>query len=112
MDQTGVYVIPSTDTTYEKKGSKQVNVIAKDDRRAYTLVVSSSCNGDLLPFQQVWSGKSCKSCPSQTAAKQTEADTCGFDFTWANSGTSHYSTLATMKQVSENDRDHYRCFFY
>jgi hypothetical protein len=76
-------------------------VAGQDEKRAYTLCVASTPAGDILPFQQVWSGKTKKALPAATAGGMTEAMELGFDFAVANSPkkTSHYSTLGSMKQV-------------
>ena len=102
MDQTGVYVIPGDNFTYEERGKKQVVLVGKDEKRAYTLVVATSCDGDILPFQQVWGGATIRSCPSDDANGIEEARNLSFDFTFANSPKrgSHFSTLKTMKEVS------------
>lgn len=101
MDQTGVYLVPGNNVTYNDKGAKQVNIASKDEKRAYTLVVASSCTGNMLPFQQVWSGASAKSCPTGNADGMEEALARGFHFTFAKSDkkSSHFSTLKTMIEV-------------
>ncbi|EGO28001.1 hypothetical protein SERLADRAFT_435774 [Serpula lacrymans var. lacrymans S7.9] len=103
MDQTGVYLVPGNNVTFNDRGAKQVNIASKDEKRAYTLVVASSCAGDLLPFQQVWSGASVKSCPTGNAKGMEEALDRGFHFTFANSPkkTSHFSTFKTMVEWME-----------
>lgn len=53
MDQMGNVIVPGNNTTYEKKGSKQVDVAFKDEKRASTLTVATTCAGDILPFQQI-----------------------------------------------------------
>ncbi|KAL1697939.1 hypothetical protein EV121DRAFT_165119, partial [Schizophyllum commune] len=50
LDQLGNYVLPSNSFTYEEKGAKQVDVVAKDEKHTYTLVVASSAAGDFLPI--------------------------------------------------------------
>lgn len=102
MDQTGVILIPGDNYTYEEKASTQVEIVGKDEKRAFTLVVATSCGGDVLPFQQVWGGATKKSCPSDNADGMDEALKLGFDFTPARSAKkgSHFSTLKTMKEVS------------
>lgn len=50
MDQTGIILIPGADSTYETKGVKQVHLLGKNEKRAFTLAVASSCEGDVLPF--------------------------------------------------------------
>jgi hypothetical protein len=103
MDQIGVYILPNSGYTFEKRGSDQVNIVANGEKRAYTLLVASSADGDFLPFQQVWSGATNRSLPSRRAPRMEEARERGFDFTFAKSEKnkgSHYSTLKTMKEVS------------
>jgi hypothetical protein len=91
--------MPGNNYTYEQIGSSQVNIHGKDEKRAYTLVVSSSCAGDFLPFQHVWSGASTRSLPRASAPRMSEARAAGFHFAFANKDSSHYSTFETMKQV-------------
>jgi hypothetical protein len=76
--------------------------VAKDEKRAYTLLVASTADGDFLPFQQVWAGATERSLPSRHAPRMQDALERGFDFTFAKSTkkTSHFSTLKTMKEVS------------
>jgi hypothetical protein len=108
MDQIGVYILPNSGYTFEKRGSEQIDIITKDEKRAYTLLVASSADGDFLPFQQVWSGATNRSVPSDRAPHMAEARERGFDFTFAKSEKnkgSHYSTLKTMKEV----RNAHRC---
>ena len=107
MDQIGVYILPNSGYTFEKHGSDQVDIVAKGEKRAYTLLVASSADGDFLPFQQVWSGATNRSVPSDGAPRIEEARERGFDFTFAKSEKnkgSHYSTLKTMKEVSNANR--------
>jgi hypothetical protein len=56
FDQIGVYILPSNGTTFEQHRSEQVDILVKDEKCAYTLLVASSVDGDFLPFQQVWVG--------------------------------------------------------
>jgi hypothetical protein len=56
FNQIRVYILPSNGTTFEQCGSEQVNILAKDEKHAYTLLVASSADGNFLPFQQVWAG--------------------------------------------------------
>ena len=107
MDQTGKYLMGTKDKTYNKRGSKQIDLAAKDEKRAYTLCVSTTANGDVLPFQQVWSGKTRSSLPKDDADGMSEAKELGFDFACAASDkkTSHFSTLKTMKEVRVHHTD-------
>lgn len=101
FDQIGNYVLPSSGTTFAEHGSRQVDIIAKDEKRAYTLLVASTPEGTFLPFQQVWAGVSPQSLPSANARGMTEAVASSFDFafTKSNKHGSHFSTLKTMKEV-------------
>jgi len=106
MDQTGVIIFMTSNTTYEQKGSRQVDIVGKDEKRAYTLCVASTPAGDILPFQQVWSGKTRQSLPSANADGIDEAnENLGFDFVTANSkkASSHFSTFKTMKGVGRHN---------
>ncbi|KIY64144.1 hypothetical protein CYLTODRAFT_472029 [Cylindrobasidium torrendii FP15055 ss-10] len=105
MDQQGMFILPNTSSTLEEAGSRQVDVQAKDEKRAFTVCVSSTADGDFLPFQSVWGGQSARSLPSESAAGMQEAKAYGFDFTFAKSETSkrsHFSTLKTMREYVEN----------
>lgn len=101
MDQLGLILLLANNTTYHEKGARQVNVVGKDEKRAYTLCVASTASGNILPFQQVWGGKSKLSLPRATAEGMKEAKENGFHFAFAESDkrTSHFSTLKTMKEV-------------
>jgi hypothetical protein len=98
MDQQGVTILIGNDRTYDKKGTKQVDIAARDERRAYTICVASTPAGTLLPFQQIWSGSTEGSLPVKSVRRSAEA--LGMHFTPAASKkqSSHFSTLKTMKE--------------
>jgi hypothetical protein len=107
MDQIGMYILPNSGYTFEKCRLQKVDIMAKDEKRACTLLVASSADGDFLPFQQVWSGTTNCSVPSDRAPHMVEAHERGFDFMFAKSEKnkgSHYSTLKTMKEVRNANR--------
>ncbi|KAF8983707.1 hypothetical protein BDQ17DRAFT_1168690, partial [Cyathus striatus] len=56
VNQMGIFLLPSNSHTFHDKEAKQVNAIVKDEKRAYTVLVASTADGDVLPFQQVWGG--------------------------------------------------------
>lgn len=78
-----------------------MDIVAKDEKRAFTLLVASTPDGTFLPFQQVWAGASAQSLPSANARGMAEACANGFNFAFAKSDKkgSHFSTLKTMKEV-------------
>ena len=103
MDQTEVIFVPAYKSTYERKGVRQVIAHEIDEKHVYMLCVSSTTVEDLLSFQQVCSGQSMKSTSANTTKGMQEVVSLGFHFTFAKSGSSHYSTVKTMKEVSRFD---------
>jgi hypothetical protein len=102
FDQIGNHILPSNGCTFNDRGAEQVDIVAKDEKRAFTLLVASTANGDFLPFQQVWAGALERSLLSKNAPQMQDALERGFDFAFVKSDTktSHVSTLKTMKEVS------------
>ncbi|CAK5275046.1 unnamed protein product [Mycena citricolor] len=100
-DQTGMYLLPNNSQTFEQRGAKQVSVVAKDEKRAYTLGIATACDGSILPLEQVWGGATNRSLPKATADGFADGKTRGFHFTFAASDkrTSHFSTIKTMKEL-------------
>ncbi|PBK77851.1 hypothetical protein ARMSODRAFT_1010486 [Armillaria solidipes] len=54
VDQIGVWVLPNNSYTFHEKGSRQVDVVAKDEKCCYMALTASTASGAFLPFQQVW----------------------------------------------------------
>ncbi|KAJ7084664.1 hypothetical protein C8R44DRAFT_894109 [Mycena epipterygia] len=100
MDQTGVLLLIANNKTYDEKGTRQVDIYGRDEKRAYTLAVASTPSGNILPFQQIWSGASKRSLPADDATGMAEAKALGFHFAFAKSKkkTSHFSTFKTMDE--------------
>lgn len=100
MDQTGVLILMSSGKTYEKSGSRQVDIAKHDEKRAYTVCVATTPTGTILPFQSVWSGQSSASLPTPAAPRYQDAINEGFHFAYAKSAkkTSHFSTYKTMTE--------------
>jgi|SRR5882762_7721982 len=55
-DQTLVIYSAGASETYAPKGSKQVEVVGKDEKQGFTVVVGISMSGDVLPFQAIYAG--------------------------------------------------------
>ncbi|KIK73435.1 hypothetical protein PAXRUDRAFT_178440, partial [Paxillus rubicundulus Ve08.2h10] len=110
FDQIGTYILPSNGSTWAEHGSHQVDIVAKDEKCAFTLLVASTPDGTFLPFQQVWAGASTQSLPSAKAPGMAKACAHGFDFAFAKSAKkgSHFSMLKTMKEWIENIFEPYR----
>ena len=109
FDQIRNHILPSNSCTFNDRGAEQVDTVAKDEKRAFTLLVASTADGGFLPFQQVWAGASVQSLPSQNAPWMQDAHDRGFNFVFSKSNkkTSHFSTLKTMKEVNFScDKSH------
>jgi hypothetical protein len=101
-DQTGVQYSAGAVETYAPIGSKQVEVIGKDEKRTFTLMVGISMSGEVLPFQAVYAGKTKGSLPTSVAPNYTKA-TKELKFRFESSGNNTYwSTMVTMQSYVTN----------
>lgn len=88
MDQTGVHLAPADSRTYEVKGAKQVSVICAEDKRQITACVASSLDGDLLPLQLIFQGKTDACHPSTNdAARKAQVHLTHSENHWSNQAT-------------------------
>ncbi len=94
IDQTGVVLVPgANDATYEIKRAKQVAIHGKEEKRAFTAVLSGSCKGKVLSVQSVWKGVTSVSLPTKNASQEAFAACSRFAF---NRDT-HWSSFTTTK---------------
>ena len=100
-DQTGVNYSAGAHETYAPTGSKQVEVVGKDEKRAFTLMVGISMSGEVLPFQAIYTGKTAQSLPAKNAPSYTRATELKFQFESSGNDT-YWSTLTTMKSYVTN----------
>lgn len=101
-DQTGVTYSASGLATWAPIGSKQVEVVGKDERRSFTLMVGISMSGEVLPFQAIYGGRSAASLPTGNAPSYLEA-TKELKFHLEYSGNDTYwSTMKTMRSYVTN----------
>ncbi|KAJ6525349.1 hypothetical protein B0H19DRAFT_861952, partial [Mycena capillaripes] len=84
-DQAGNYLLPASGHTFHDRGAKQVDVVAKDEKRPYTMMIASTAAGDFLPIQAVWAGKTGGSLPNADADGFQDAKDQGFFFPLAKS---------------------------
>jgi hypothetical protein len=91
MDQTGVHLAPVDSRTYEAKGSKEVKVIGAEDKRQITACVASSLDGDLLPLQLIFQGKT-SACHPPATPESVEAKVL------VTHSENHWSNQETMQQ--------------
>jgi hypothetical protein len=95
VDQTGVHLCPSDHRTYAEKGTKSVAVIGAEDKRQITACVASSMDGDLLPLQLIFEGKTTRCHPSQPSSIAEHH----FHITHSEN---HWSNATTMKDWVEH----------
>jgi hypothetical protein len=99
-DQTQVVYAQGSKLTWAPTGSRQVTVIGEDEKRAFTVTVSVSNSGTLLPFQAIYQGQSSKTCPSESAPDYGSAKAAGFRFESSKTKT-YWSTHETMHFLVE-----------
>jgi hypothetical protein len=80
---------------WNRQGKKQVATIGMDKKCAFTLVLSISTSGELLPMQTIFFGQTEASCPNKGAHCYAEAEKRGFKFEPSHS-TTYWSTQAMM----------------
>ncbi|KIM89788.1 hypothetical protein PILCRDRAFT_94971 [Piloderma croceum F 1598] len=105
LDQTQVVYAQGSKLTWAKTGSRQVTVIGEDEKRAFTVLVSVSNSGELLPFQAIYQGYSTKTCPAASAKDYDAATEAGFRFEFSKSKTywSTQETMCTFKSIRQID---------
>ncbi|KAF6760603.1 hypothetical protein DFP72DRAFT_764170, partial [Ephemerocybe angulata] len=86
--------------TWAEKGSKQVAAVGLEEKRAFTVMVSVSSDGQVLPFQSIYEGKTEKVVPSASAPYRRECDEIGCCFEHSRSST-YWSNQLTMKLFVE-----------
>jgi hypothetical protein len=82
--------------TWTEKGSEQVTLVGAEEKRAFTVMVSVTSEGKLLPFQAIYQGKTTKSCPSKDAGCLAKVNAAGMKLEY--SGTSTYWSNQKMMQ--------------
>jgi hypothetical protein len=97
-DQTGVVLGPGSKLTWAPRGSKQVTLIGKEEKRAFTVLLSICANGFTLPMQAVYEGLTDRSCPNLTAPHYTDCINAGFRFVPSEKKGNHWSNQQTMKR--------------
>lgn len=63
-DQTGIRFVSSSSWTMEEKGVKRVEVVGQSDKRQITAVLAGTIQGDLLPLQLIYKGKTLRCHPN------------------------------------------------
>jgi hypothetical protein len=86
-DQTNRKYAPGDKPTYAKTGAKQVSVIGAEEKRAFTVMVTITSAGCLLPFQVIYQGKTERSCPNSKSPHYDAAIAAGFQFEFSDTKT-------------------------
>ncbi|KII82686.1 hypothetical protein PLICRDRAFT_59034, partial [Plicaturopsis crispa FD-325 SS-3] len=95
-DQTQAVFAQGSKLTWAPTGAKQVSVVGEDEKRAFTVLVSISNDGAVLPFQAIYSGYTERSCPNRSARNYGEAESAGFCFECSETD-NYWSTQKTMR---------------
>lgn len=74
LDQTQVVYEAGSKSTWEGKGSKQVNVVGLEEKRAFTLTPVISAAGAIVAFHATYQGKTKESLPRRTTANSASYD--------------------------------------
>ncbi|EIW75141.1 hypothetical protein CONPUDRAFT_23936, partial [Coniophora puteana RWD-64-598 SS2] len=96
FDQTQVVMADNAASTLDIEGSKQIAVVGKEEKRAFTAVVGVSASGDVLPTQFIFKGATDRSLPSLSAPCRAEASRLGFDY--ALNDTTYWSDHESMER--------------
>lgn len=95
-DQTQRLYAPGDKLTYAETGSKQVSVIGGDEKRAFTVMVTITSSGKMLPFQAIYHGKTERSCPDKASTNYGDAISAGFRLEYSGTKT-YWSNQHTMR---------------
>ncbi|EIW77811.1 hypothetical protein CONPUDRAFT_30544, partial [Coniophora puteana RWD-64-598 SS2] len=96
FDQTQVVMANTSTTMFEIKGSKQVAVVGKEEKCAFTTVVGVSASGELLPTQFIFKGQTARALSSLMAPGQAEAFCLGFIYSLNKEN--YWSNFDTMEE--------------
>ena len=85
LDQTGLNIVPSGEWTMEREGSKRVELAGLGDKRQITATFAVTLNGQFLPMQLLYQGKT--SCCHPRFNFPCEFDVFHTPNHWANEDT-------------------------
>lgn len=93
-DHTAMKIVPSSQWTMEKKGTKRVEIAAVDDKRQITAVFACSMSGKFLPMQLIYKGTT-KRCLPKDVKFPSDWHVTHTENHWANEVT----TVAYLRNV-------------
>ena len=62
-DQTGIHYVPVSNWTMEREGLKRIAVTGSEDKRQITATFGATMDGDFLPLQLIYAGKTNRCLP-------------------------------------------------
>jgi hypothetical protein len=86
---------------WAETGAKQVGILGAEEKRAFTILISISNDGTVLPFQAIYFGKTKDSCPSPSSPCYSETQAAGFHFNLSRTKT-YWSNHQTMHEFVDN----------
>ena len=86
-DQTGSKLVPVSEWTMEREGSRQVAVVGKEDKREITVLLSVAASGNMLAPQVIYQGKT-EGCHAKVT----------FPEDWNVTRATHWSAELTMQE--------------
>ena len=98
-DQTEIKLVPASSSTMEQKGVKRVEVVGQNDKCLITAIFCGSLQGDFLPVQLIYKGKTNRCHPQYEFP-------AGWHITHSPN---HWSMEITMIQCIENIIEPYVC---
>jgi len=79
-DQTQVVLAQGSNIMYAPTNSKQVTTIGSDEKRAFTVLVTLTNDGKLLPYQSIYKGSTGASLLSKDCRSMSDTKSAGFLF--------------------------------
>jgi hypothetical protein len=101
LDQTQVVFAPGNKMTYAPIGAKQVVLMGGEEKRAFTVMVSVTNDGTLLPFQGIYEEKTQVSCPSKSAPHYDDMINTGTFLEFSGTHT-YWLNMTTIKTFVDN----------
>jgi hypothetical protein len=83
-DQTQMVYAPGNKLTWAETGAKQVSLVGTDEKQVFTVMVTVTSNGTLLPLQAIYQGGTNRSCPASTSPHYHDTMMAGFQFEFVN----------------------------
>lgn len=97
FDQTNVVVADNSARTFDVRGSKQVGVTGKEEKRSWTAVNAISAAGHMLPTQIIMKGVTVRSLPSPSSPDYDQSLRIGFR--WSLNRDSSWSNIPQLREL-------------